>query len=192
VRIYDAASKLFLAARLSGESDAGASRRVFALPRLEGITPTYFLSLRLLDATGTLIVNNFYWLSMQPDILDYETKVKPWEYYTPSREYADLTLLNSLPPADVGVTCRTEKGGRVAVDLANHGDKIAFFIELLLIDENTGEPVVPVFWQDNYVSLLPREARTVTVEFAASSKDPFALIIRGWNIDSQRHPLVRE
>ncbi len=183
VRVYDIESRLFLGARLPITSD-----RVFKLPQFETISTTYFLHLGLSDQNGSVITNNFYWLSTQPDVLDYETKVAPWEYYTPSREYADMTDLNSLPLADVAVSCRANKT-EVVVDLTNRSDRIAFFVELLLIDESTEQPVVPVFWQDNYVSLLPGEARTITAE-SYGSETQRALIVRGWNAEPQRHSLT--
>jgi exo-1,4-beta-D-glucosaminidase len=187
VRVYDIESKLFFAAHIPVRSAGRAveTQHLASLPpRFENITTAYFLSLRLLDAAGAPVADNFYWLSTKPDVLDYETKVTPWEYYTPSKGYADLTLLNSLPPAELDVTHRLEtagREGRIAVELANRSDKIAFFIELLLTDETTAEPVTPIFWQDNYVSLLPRETRTLTGTFASMERPPI-LTIRGWNI----------
>ncbi|MEN6578006.1 MAG: glycoside hydrolase family 2 TIM barrel-domain containing protein [Phycisphaerales bacterium] len=184
MRVYDIESRLFLAARLPITSS-----KVFELPRFRTITTTYFLSLGLSDYNGDVLANNFYWLSTRPDVLDYETKVKPWEYYTPTREYADLTGLNSLPPADVDVQCRIDESGKLVVDLTSHSDTIAFFIELLLIDESTGEPVVPIFWQDNYVSLLPRGTMGITGMCPNVAREP-VLVIRGWNITPQRFCLT--
>ncbi|MBP7051574.1 MAG: glycoside hydrolase family 2 [Phycisphaerae bacterium] len=185
IRIYDMASKLVLAAHVPVEPRADASSGVFRLPRLENVTTTHFLNLRLLDAAGTLISNNFYWLSTRPDVLDYQAKVKPWEYYTPSSQYADLTGLNSLAPAQVDVSCHIDENGQIAVDLANRSDRIAFFLELLLMDEGAGEPVVPVFWRDNYVSLLPGQTRTVTAGVGKPAQQT-ALVVRGWNVETQR------
>jgi len=159
--------------------------RVFQLPRFDRISATYFLSLRLLDASNAEIARNFYWLSTKPDVLDYQARVEPWEYYTPSEECADLTLLNSLPPAQVDVThCFDADGSesRVTVELNNRSDRIAFFIELLLTDPATGEPIVPIFWQDNYVSLLPRDDRTVSASFSSLMNKP-VLTVRGWNVE---------
>jgi exo-1,4-beta-D-glucosaminidase len=42
---------------------ADSTRRLFALPQLQGLTPTYFLRLSLLNATGKIVGSNFYWLS---------------------------------------------------------------------------------------------------------------------------------
>ncbi len=184
IRIYDIKSRLFLAAHLPVEVGPDPSKSIFTLPHLEPISTTYFLSLRLLNVQGMEVANNFYWLSTKADVLDYEAKVTPWEYYTPSKQYADLTLLNNLPPAEVCVKKHVKMDGtvgRIVVELANRGDTIAFFIELLLLDKSTGEPLVPVFWQDNYVSLLPNETRVLSATVPAGRPEP-ALTLRGWNI----------
>jgi len=187
IRVYDIESRLFFAEYIPIQpaGDAVETQHLASLPpRFENATTTYFLSLRLLDAAGATVADNFYWLSTKPDVLDYSAKVTPWEYYTPSKRYADLTMLNSLLPADVDVTHRVETVGeerRITVELVNRGDKIAFFIELLLTDATTAEPIVPIFWQDNYVTLLPNETKTLTATFLSTEQPP-ALAIHGWNI----------
>ncbi len=183
IQVYDIESKSVLATQLPLDAESGISQRIFELPHLDRISTTYFLSLRLRDASGEELGGNFYWLSTKPDVLDYQAKVEPWEYYTPSKEYADLTMLNHLPPAQIDVAYRVRATGRKAtVELTNRSGRIAFFIELLLTEEYTGEPIVPVLWQDNYVSLLPNETRTVAVTFPARTQMPL-LTVRGWNIE---------
>ncbi len=183
IEVYDIESKPFLMTRLPLDADSGTSQKIFELPRLDRIGTTYFLSLRLRDANGKELGGNFYWLSTKPDVLDYQAKVEPWEYYTPSKEYADLTMLNHLAPARIDVAYRIKAAGRKAtIELTNRSGRIAFFVELLLTDEHTGEPVVPVLWQDNYVSLLPNETRTVAVTFPVRTQMPL-LTVRGWNIE---------
>ncbi len=182
IRVYDIESRLVLAAHLPLDTQGGTSK-VFALPRFDPISTTYFLSLRLLDANSVERARNFYWLSTKPDVLDYQAKVEPWEYYTPSREYADLTMLNHLPPAQVEVAYDLKaNGGEVQVQLTNRSDRIAFLIELLLTKPDRDEPIVPVFWQDNYVSLLPNETRVLRATFGPVTGKP-ALKVRGWNIE---------
>ncbi len=50
-------------------------------------------------------------------------------------------------------------------------------VHLQLRKEN-GERVLPVYYEDNYVSLLPGEARTVHIEAAEGS----SMAIDGWNV----------
>jgi len=199
IRLYDIQSRLFLAAHLPVDAEPESTAKVFTLPAFDDISTAYFLDLRLTDKQQG-VANNFYWLSTTPDVLDYDAKVEPWEYYTPSKAYADFTLLNSLPVADIDVRISdvesTSGTGRVgslptrsasvlSVELENRSDTIAFFVELLFAN-GAGEPVVPVFWQDNFVSLLPHETRTLTAQLPHTIEKP-TLIVRGWNIDERRY-----
>ncbi len=188
IRVYDVESQLLLATHFAVDAAAGIAQKIFTLPGFEKISSTYFLSLRLLDSERALVADNFYWLSTRPDVLDYNAYVEPWEYYTPSRRYADFSALNAMPRADVDVTHTIETDNStssVAVELTNRGDTIAFFVEMLLLDEDTKTPIVPVFWQDNFVSLLPHETRRITATFDETQHKP-ALHVRGWNIEQRR------
>jgi exo-1,4-beta-D-glucosaminidase len=188
IRLYDIESKLSLAAHMPVDIKPESAAKIFTLPVFDRIKTAYFLDLRLTDKQHRAVAENFYWLSTKPDVLDYDAKVEPWEYYTPCRRYADFTALNSLPTAEIGVKHSFEAakaGSKVTVELENQSDTIAFFVELLLTD-GAGEPLVPVFWQDNFVSLLPHEERTVTGEFPGAVENP-ALIVRGWNIEEWRY-----
>ena len=67
----------------------------------------YFIELDLTSADGKPISRNVYWLSTQPDELDWAHS--NW-YLTPVTQYADLTALQSLPTAtsEVHATMRRE------------------------------------------------------------------------------------
>ncbi len=41
----------------------------------------------------------------------------------------------------------------------------SFFIEAQIVKENSNESVLPIFWSDNYISLLPGEKRVISVEY---------------------------
>ena len=164
---------------------AESSAKIFELPGPDNITTTYFLDLRLVDEKNIEIVNNLYWLSTKPDVPDREAKVEPWPYYTPSREFADFTLLNSLPAVKVSVEYCSETVGdkrKISAKLDNLGDQIAFFIELKASAEKTPETILPVFWEDNYISLLPGETRSIEATFSAKHDKPI-LTINGWNLE---------
>jgi hypothetical protein len=71
---------------------------------------------------------------------------------------------------------------RLSVELENTGDSIAFAVKLDIIDGNTGEAIVPVFWQDNYIALLPGERRTIHAEFNKDASN-IKLDVQGWNVE---------
>ncbi len=49
------------------------------------------------------------------------------------------------------------------VILSNTGASIAFLVRLRLLRGKDGQEILPVFWDDNYVTLLPGEKREITV-----------------------------
>ncbi len=162
-----------------------SSQKIFTLPEFTDISLTYFLILRLFTQDGERIAANFYWLSTKEDLLDYKAKVEPWAYYTPSRQYADFTLLNTLPATTIEVQQELiikDDHHILSVALKNTGKSTAFAVELNVVDNDTGDAVVPIFWQDNYITLLPNESNAVKAVFAKDIRD-IRLDIQGWNLE---------
>jgi exo-1,4-beta-D-glucosaminidase len=185
IHIWDLDANEVLNKKLKIESKPESLQELFTLPDLPGISDTYFLDLRLFDSDRKQIASNFYWLSTKPDILDYEAKVLPWEYYTPSKQFADFTLLNSLAKTKIEAQydLKAEKDSNIlTVELKNTRNNIAFGIELNTVDANTGNSIVPIFWQDNYITLVPAESRTVKATFTKTVSN-VSLNIQGWNIE---------
>jgi exo-1,4-beta-D-glucosaminidase len=184
IRILDIDSTEVVSKTLETNTQPESSVRVFDIPKLDCLTTTYFLDLRLHDDRDIEISNNFYWLSTKPDVLDYEAKVEPWPYYTPSKESADFTALNSLPAARVHVEEYHETIGeqrRVTAKLMNVSNRIAFFLELKVLKKEIGETILPIFWQDNDISLLPYETREIE-GVLQSVDEKTTLTVDGWNL----------
>jgi exo-1,4-beta-D-glucosaminidase len=157
----------------------------------ESPTPVWFLDLRLNDASGSEVARNFYWLSAEPDILDYDNHL--W-YVTPTKEFADFTALDDLPEVEPEVSAGVTTGGdgaEVTVQLENPTDSLAFFVELRVVDAD-GNSILPVLWSDNYVSILPGESRELTARFpAASDVSGATLMVKGWNVAAMEIELGR-
>jgi exo-1,4-beta-D-glucosaminidase len=167
VRVLDADSRPVLERRIPVALEPLASTKLLDLDGVATDTPVHFLSLRLVQADGAELARNFYWLSSRDDVPDWERST--W-FYTPTREYADLTALGRLPPARVTASLDLADLGetrRAQVTLHNRSDKVAFFIELGLVGKRSQRPLRPVYWDDNYVSLLPGETRTLAAEYPA-------------------------
>lgn len=162
---------------------ADSTQRAFTVPEVNGLTPVYFLVLKLTDPTGKTVGSNFYWLSTKPETLDWEKS--EW-YVTPTASFADYTALQRLPKVQLKVTSRTERHGEDAVTrvvVENPGKSLAFFVRLKV--NSGGEEILPVVWQDNYFSLLPGEKREVSTRYRASAlgtAEP-AVEIDGWNVE---------
>jgi exo-1,4-beta-D-glucosaminidase len=159
---------------------ADSSTRAFELGKVAGISKTYFLKLQLKDSAGKLVSENLYWLSTKADTLDW--KHQQDTVYTPQAEFADLSGLNSLP--QIPLTASLVSGeGTEQVTVSNSGNAVAFMVHLRVTRGKGGEDVTPIFWQDNYFSLLPGESRTVSAKFDASllSGKEAVVELDGWN-----------
>jgi exo-1,4-beta-D-glucosaminidase len=157
---------------------------VFALPLLSDLSTTYFVVLTLDNGNDAAASRNIYWLSPTTDVLAWERS--DW-YFTPVRRYTDMTALNSLPTAEVEATARFRTSGPEAtatVTLKNSTKAIAFFVHLSVQKGRDGEEILPILWEDNYVTLLPGERHELTARFATDllgGARP-ALAVEGWNV----------
>lgn len=179
IRVLDLQSNSILNKKIKTAIDGNAFKKIFDLSTLEIPSSVYFLDLRLRNARGNVLARNFYWLSKTEDELDYANS--KW-YVTPIKRFADFTALERLPQTTVQVDYKVQQTApgrkRLTVTLKNKGKQLAFFIYLEVQKEN-GEPLAPIFWNDNFISLLPGEQRTLTADFTLSAKP--SLKISGWN-----------
>jgi exo-1,4-beta-D-glucosaminidase len=163
-----------------------SSTRAFTLPNPEGLTPTYFLKLELHDVAGKLLSENFYWLSTKPDVLDWAKRSDT--VYTPQKEFGDLTGLNNLRTAKVAITKSVRISGAnstLTVVVVNKGYSVAFMVHPRVTRGRGGDDVTPIFWSDNYFSLLPGEKKSVTARFDAIALQGATpeLVVEGWNVE---------
>lgn len=133
-----------------------------------GLSPVYFVKLELRDAAGKLVSDNFYWRTVEP-------------------KTDDLTQLDTLPKVALNAkVVRRDDNEKIFLDvtLSNPGPTVALAAHLQLRRGTSKERVLPVYYTDNYVSLAPKEEKTVTIEAAQTDlkgEKPLVLI-DGWNI----------
>jgi exo-1,4-beta-D-glucosaminidase len=171
--------------------DGNTARQLALLPALADLSRTYFIELELASAGGKSISRNVYWLSTQTDELDWANS--NW-YLTPVTRYADLTALQSLPPAttEVRATLRREGGEGVAtvtLTVPPSAKAVALFQHVLIKRTAGGESVLPILWSDNDVTLWPGESVTLTAHFAAPGAETPVVEISGWNVPTQSVPV---
>jgi mannosylglycoprotein endo-beta-mannosidase len=73
----------------------------------------------------------------------------------------------------------------LTVTLANNTSHIALMSHLQLHQKKSGKRVLPVFYSDNYLTLVPGESTTLTIEAATKDfqgEDPL-IEIDGYNVD---------
>ncbi len=134
----------------------------------EPLTQVHFLRLRWFGAGGNLLSENFYWHN-HPERADM---------------FSDL---NNMPLVTlVPELSRTVQNGKVQlrVTLRNPTANIALMAHLQLHGRANGKRILPVFYTDNYVSLIGGASRTIVIE--ADEKDmngdEALVLVDGWNI----------
>jgi len=169
--------------------EADASKVVFALPAITGLSPAYFVRLQLSDSQGKVESINWYWLSQKQEVLNW--KKSNW-YTTPESAYADYTALQQIPKTalKLGHVQEAAQGDSTthSVTITNNGKAVAFFVHLRALKGKDGDDILPVIFSDNYISLAPGETRVIKCTYSnkdAAGKAPHFLT-SAWNIDTGR------
>ncbi len=148
-----------------------AANSVAALPPLD-LKPLLarealvLVKLTLTDARGATLSENLYWQS---------------------RDAASQRRLDDLRPQPISLSARARTDGedtRVDVLLTNQGRAAALEVKMTMLDEQ-GMRVLPVYYDDNYVSLLPGESRRIQVLCPAQPRRCAKVALRGWNAEPQ-------
>jgi exo-1,4-beta-D-glucosaminidase len=163
---------------------ADSTNKVLTLPDIQGLSGAYFLVLRLSDSNGREVGSNFYWLSTKQETIDWEKS--NW-YTTPTSAFADYTTLSQLPKVKLKVTTQHNHKGDESlthVTVENPSKSVAFFVRLKVTKGAGGEEILPVIWQDNYISLLPGEKRDITAAYRTTELGTAKpeVEISGWNV----------
>ena len=135
-------------------------------PRFD-LSPTdvVFFRLSLYDAEDHLLGQNLYWHN--------------W------KEYQAYESMNQMPKAQVQIEAKEaepkEQMRCWTVKLQN-GPIPAVNVRLSLLDEN-GQKMLPTFYSDNYVTMMPEETVTLQVECHADALEGAAnWSLEGWNL----------
>jgi len=163
--------------------NANSAQQIFTI---DNSTLNSFVSLKLYDKNGLQLADNFYSLSSKQDVYDWGKT--DW-VGSPMTAYSDFNALSSLPESSLKINLTSEtKGDQVyiLIKTENTSPVIAFFTNFVLKDDN-GERVYPVYWDDNYVSLLPGEQKTLKCRVAQtfSANKTLTLYVSGWNVKEQ-------
>ncbi|MGA2864082.1 MAG: malectin domain-containing carbohydrate-binding protein [Verrucomicrobiota bacterium] len=161
------------AQRVTAAPSAATDARPLAFPD-DRLSAVHFVKLQLLDRKQRVLSDNFYWRA-RPDHPD------------------DFQALNALPTVALDVQARQQaRDGRCLLDVAlsNPSTAIALMAHLQLRKERSGQRVLPVFYSDNYLSLLPGERKTLTIEAAVADLGGEAplLAVDGWNVTVNPKP----
>jgi exo-1,4-beta-D-glucosaminidase len=157
----------------------------------------YFVQL-LLRRHGALLDNNAYWLSTQPDVVNWPRTTGG--VHATLSTYANLTALNSLPAAAIqarAVTSRQQGPDgaglvtRVTITNTSASPTVALFLRADVLRGTRSGSVLPGHselssstWNANDISLWPGQSQTLTVSYDSADLHGATPVISlsGWNV----------
>jgi exo-1,4-beta-D-glucosaminidase len=187
--LYDFNLRRLFVRKVRLTSTADAVQRLFVIPDDTINSDVYFVRLKLSDASGRIVSRNFYWLPKKTSVFDWSLEhEREHPYYSWVTRTEDLSMLNQLKKVHIEASAVVAGGKSVRVRLRNPSNSLAFQVHLSLVDQKSGEEILPVLWDDNYISLLPGESREVVARYP-SATGARRLEVNGWNIAAEAVPV---
>jgi hypothetical protein len=157
--------------RVDAAADQATALAPVPLDRIFAADPMVLVSLEMTDSQGRLVSRNFYWRGREP------------------ASYRALNGLARTPLALAAAAPVADGGDRlVRVTIGNDGKVPALEARVVLVDAK-GERILPAFYSDNYISLLPGERRVIEIRYPPASPAPAKVRLDGWNVASATVPI---
>jgi hypothetical protein len=144
----------------------GLAADCFALDFPADLTPVHFIKLTLTDG-GKVVSKNFYWRGTKPE---------------------DYLKLNEMEKAPISASVvETEHNDQTTLDihLDNRSAQVSLMVCAKVVKaSDKDQRILPIFYDDNYISLLPGEQREIHADFESSllaGARP-CVVIQGWNV----------
>jgi hypothetical protein len=129
----------------------------------------YFTRLRLIGQDGTQLSENLYWNSN-------DNKLR----------FFSLDLMDRVTLKTAGRHTRGDGMVKGVVRMKNPARTVAFSIKLNARNPETGERILPAYFDDGYFSIFPGEEKEVHFEIPESvAPETFVITAEGYNLDRQ-------
>jgi exo-1,4-beta-D-glucosaminidase len=179
VRVYDLQGRLrddqTSAALTVGSGDTA---RAVTLPREARDSRVFFVRCEVLDASGAVVGENVYWQSQRNDDVGDPDGDFAFELHQDS--WADMTPLNYLAKVPLAVTAKRSDAG-VVISLRNPTRQVAFFERAEVTSTRDGDEVLPITYDDNYVTVFPGETVDVRATVPSGSAPADWVRVTGYN-----------
>ncbi|MDB5021061.1 MAG: glycosyl hydrolase [Pedobacter sp.] len=129
-----------------------------------------FLCLQIFDKNKNKLSENIYWIA--------DAK-------------GNYSGLQKMEPSSVQTSARKIAEGKIEVTLTNPAKMpLAFFNRISLVDPATNKRILPVFYSDNYISVLPGDQKKITMEYVPGKGAQAVVVsVTGWNVHEQLIPV---
>ncbi len=168
VKFYDVDGKEKLLTQVFSEIEPTRSKKYLSVQSMLGRLVKEkggFLYLSLLDENKKLLSDNLYWL---PDAT------------------GNYSGLQEMKKAAVLITAKKTGGGKIEVTIQNPKDNpVAFFNRLSVVNKTSKQRILPAFYSDNYISVLPGQEKTIGIDYTPVAGENVEVELYGWNVEKQ-------
>jgi len=174
VKSYSISGKEEIISQVISDVTATTTKRYFSIKEFTDKLAQAgggFIDLELLDKDKKTISQNIYWLA---------------------DDKGEYSGLQKLPASQLQTSARQISVGKVEVTLTNPANApVAFFNRLSLVDVQSNKRLLPVFYSDNYVSILPGTQRVIVIDYDTKQYPIIpSLSISGWNLKEEIKPIA--
>jgi exo-1,4-beta-D-glucosaminidase len=143
-----------------------------------------------MTATREVLAESVYWESTPDD--DLGSAKNDEQFKTNLSKWANMSALNTMPRSDLDVSAQVSDSNgekQVTITLTNPANHVAFFVRAEVTQGADGNEILPITYDDNYVTIFPHEIRTIVARFVDArlsgsvpgSLTP-ALRVEGYNV----------
>jgi hypothetical protein len=169
-KVYSLENKVLFSKDMPLEAKADAMTPAFQLDMAPYLANVSLVELQLKNASGQLVSSNIYWLADKA--IAYRA-------------------MSNMPQAPLNATATSSKADgetAIKVHLQNSSTTAAIATKLTLEHASLQNPdddprILPAYYSDNYVSLLPGESTDITITAPDNAaKGAMKIGVRGWNV----------
>ena len=162
------------------------------LPLLQNMTSTYFVRCELFDESDAELADNVYWQSTTLD--DLGSPSNDQAFTLKQASWANFTALNTMPKVQLQINgaMRASMGKQnVLIKLHNGSRHIAFFERVEVTSGRGGNEILPILYDDNYVTVFPGETVHISAQYdhEVSGKSLPWLKLEGFNTTTELAPI---
>ncbi|GHT46845.1 hypothetical protein FACS189440_05780 [Bacteroidia bacterium] len=132
------------------------------------------------SSVGLVFIKTSVWDSKGIELADNFTWINAYEKY-------NYSYMSYMSEAKLNISYQSTKKSkygenRYLMTVKNTGNSAALMIRVKTMNEKTNELVLPVYYQDNYFSLMPGESKTISITLDKKHlKVKPSFYVEGWN-----------
>jgi exo-1,4-beta-D-glucosaminidase len=149
--------------------EPGGAVAAMTLPRFPDSSDVFFVRCQLLAGDGTLLAENVYWQSQKDDDVGEHDSA----FGLQPAGWADMTSLNTMPQVPLELSAKHSSSAgedHITVRLHNPSEHIAFFERATITRAKDGDELLPIEYDNNYVTVFPGETVEIRGVLPPSAK----------------------